>query len=82
MTPVPFKFTPKNISNILQVRFVTNAGVVTGFKVGYEVNYETIGLPLEIDLWDYLNDVQKAGVQAIYDKILAVGNKLVQDASV
>lgn len=74
------KLTPKNIGRVLGMTFITNQDTVTGLTVGYEINYGTMSLPMQIDIWDKLTATEKNHTQAIYNKLLNVANGMIANS--
>ena len=50
-------------------------GQITKLVVKSEVNYGTMGMTEELDVWPKLNDAIKQAMQDAYDKIANIFNK-------
>ena len=75
-----WKLVPKNIESVGGITFTVNGDQVTGFTPTYSVNYGQQGITVAEDIWQELNENQRARVQEIYDAILAWGNNKVANS--
>lgn len=66
---MPYQFTAQSVDHVNPLEFKREGETVTGLKVNVSVNYGTMGMVHQIDLWPSLTDTQKAQAQATYNFI-------------
>ncbi len=76
---MPYQFTAKNIESISSLTFVTEGAVVKGLTCQVNVNYGSMGMSHQIDLWPVMTPAQQIVSQNLYNVIMKKVAKLVMD---
>jgi len=76
---MPKQYNAQSIRGFNSGQFVRDGEAVIGFTIQVEVNYGSMNLTHMMDLWPYLNDAQKASIQALHDRIKAFLNQYYLD---
>lgn len=74
---MPYQFTAQNITHCNPLTFVREGDVVVGLICRIDVNYGTLGLTHEVDVWNDLTDEQKQRAQQVYNFLKAKVEQIV-----
>ena len=76
---MPKTLVAQNVASISSIRFVAEAGLVSGLVCQFEVNYGTQGLSDTLDIWLTLTAAQQNRIQEIYNAIVNKITHVVMD---
>jgi len=62
-----FQFTAQEVTSWNPLQWVWKEGELVGLIVSCEVNYGTMGLSHQIDVWNTLTPAQQEGAKAVYE---------------
>ena len=68
---MPRTYVAKSVTNINPIHFARTDGSITGLIVHCEVNFGTIGLDHDVDIWDELTPTQQQKAQAVFNFVKA-----------